>query len=101
MSMPKVSPNHKASPTHRTGSLGSTPTVERHARRTINANTVPEEEEEKDEARRATEERTETVRRMMQNGTRMQAIMQQEIERLSLQKRDVVMKDRVVGQYLQ
>ena len=108
-SVPKVSPTHKTSPTHTPGSSSlssssthSSPTKERHIRRFINANMAASEEEEVErepEAGGTIEEKKEKMREMMQsNGTQMRAIMEQEIQRLSLQKRDVVMRDRVVGE---
>ncbi|XP_022106214.1 uncharacterized protein LOC110987635 isoform X3 [Acanthaster planci] len=96
VSMPKVSPTHKASPTHRAGSQGATPTKERHARRTINANSTRTVDMENEVTGRTLEEGKERMMKMMENGARMRAIMEQEIQRLSLQKREVVMKDRVV-----
>ncbi|XP_033640290.1 uncharacterized protein LOC117300677 isoform X3 [Asterias rubens] len=95
-SMPNVSPTHKASPTHRPGSSSSqfSPSKERHLRRFINANMSHGEENGEDVG---TEGQKERMRLMMKsNGSQMQAIMEQEIQRLSRQKRDLVMRDRVV-----
>ncbi|XP_071804043.1 uncharacterized protein [Asterias amurensis] len=94
--MPNVSPTHMASPTHRPGSSSSqfSPSKERHLRRFINANMSHGEENGEDVG---TEGQKERMRLMMKsNGSQMQAIMEQEIQRLSRQKRELVMRDRVV-----